>query len=124
MPSPPDDLERVWTGDAGPRDRNTDVRQYANPSEAGMRHVAAAARDAGVDGVLIIDYPVEAAEPMRRRVAAQLYDLYLADTSDEASASSNGRGVLSFIRAGFTRARADMGRDGGATGRKDPRTRR
>ena len=41
---------------------------YANPvvrMEAST--FARAARDAGVDGVLILDYPVEEAEPLRRR---------------------------------------------------------
>ena len=39
---------------------------YANPIlRMGVQRFAAAAADAGVDGVLVLDYPVEEAEPLR-----------------------------------------------------------
>jgi tryptophan synthase alpha chain len=94
---------------------------YANPvvrMEAG--EFAAAARSAGVDGVLILDYPVEEAEPLRvTLVGAGLDPIFLISptTSDERvrKSSALGRGFLYVIsRLGVTGARDDMAADIGS----------
>jgi tryptophan synthase alpha chain len=88
---------------------------YANPvvrMEPGV--FARAAADAGVDGVLILDYPVEEAEPLRSvMMDAGLDPIFLISptTSDERIRRSNdlGRGFLYLIsRMGVTGARDAM----------------
>ena len=93
---------------------------YANPVlRMDADTFASAARDAGVDGVLILDYPVEEAEPLRRPlVAAQLDPIFLISptTSDERIRRSSelGAGFLYVIsRLGVTGARAEMAEDAG-----------
>ena len=93
---------------------------YANPvlrMDPGT--FAGAARDAGVDGVLILDYPVEEAEPLRQPlVDAALDPIFLISptTSDERirRSSESGAGFLYVIsRLGVTGARDDMAQDAG-----------
>ncbi|MBA2303446.1 MAG: tryptophan synthase subunit alpha, partial [Acidobacteria bacterium] len=91
---------------------------YANPVVRMDPHVfAASARDAGVDGVLILDYPVEEAEPLRAPLmAAGLDPIFLISptTSDERIRRSSdlGAGFLYLIsRLGVTGARDDMAID-------------
>ena len=60
---------------------------YANPIEAmGVEVFAAAAKAAGVDGVLVVDYPPEESATFARAVKAQQLDpiFLLAPTSTEA----------------------------------------
>jgi tryptophan synthase alpha chain len=85
---------------------------YANPvirMEAAV--FARTARDAGVDGVLILDYPVEEAEPLRTpMIDAGLDPIFLISptTTDERIGRSAqlGRGFLYIIsRLGVTGAR-------------------
>lgn len=88
---------------------------YANPvvrmEPAGF---ARTARAAGVDGVLILDYPVEEAEPLRRPlIDAGLDPIFLISptTSDARIARSSelGAGFLYVIsRLGVTGARDEM----------------
>jgi tryptophan synthase alpha chain len=94
---------------------------YANPIlRMDARRFAESARDAGVDGVLILDYPVEEAEPLRAPlVAAGLDPIFLISptTSDERirQASDRGAGFLYVIsRLGVTGARDDLAADAGA----------
>lgn len=91
---------------------------YANPvvrMDPGV--FAAAARDAGVDGVLILDYPVEEAEPLRSLIVeAGLDPIFLISptTTDERIRRSSelGSGFLYVIsRLGVTGARQDMAAD-------------
>lgn len=94
---------------------------YANPVVR-MDAVAFArtAKDAGVDGVLILDYPVEEAEPLRAPlVEAGLDPIFLISptTSDARIRRSSelGRGFLYVIsRLGVTGARDQLARDTGA----------
>lgn len=98
---------------------------YANPV---LRMAAAvfarAAADAGVDGVLILDYPVEEAEPLRvPLIDAGLDPIFLISptTSDRRIRRSGelGRGFLYVIsRLGVTGARDQLAADiGGLVGR-------
>ena len=94
---------------------------YANPVlRMDAELFARTAADAGVDGVLILDYPVEEAEPLRAPlVDAGLDPIFLISptTSDERirRASELGRGFLYVIsRLGVTGARDEMARDAGA----------
>jgi tryptophan synthase alpha chain len=94
---------------------------YANPVLRMDPHAfAAAARDAGVDGVLILDYPVEEADPLRAPlVAADLDPIFLISptTTDERIRRSSdlGAGFLYLIsRLGVTGARDRMAADAGA----------
>jgi tryptophan synthase alpha chain len=91
---------------------------YANPvARMDPRTFASAARDAGVDGVLILDYPIEEAEPLRTPlVEAGLDPIFLLSptTSDERirRAGELGRGFLYVIsRLGVTGARSEMAAD-------------
>ena len=88
---------------------------YANPVlKMDPRAFARAAADAGADGVLILDYPVEEAEPLRRPlVDAGLDPIFLVSptTTDERIRRSAelGRGFLYVIsRLGVTGMRASM----------------
>ena len=93
---------------------------YANPVVRMDPHVfAASARDAGVDGVLILDYPVEEAEPLRGPLVEQgIAPVFLISptTSSERIRRSGelGAGFLYVIsRLGVTGARDDMAADVG-----------
>lgn len=98
---------------------------YANPVLRMAPAVfARAAADAGVDGVLILDYPVEEAEPLRAPlIDAGLDPIFLISptTSDRRIRRSGelGRGFLYVIsRLGVTGARDQLATDiGGLVGR-------
>lgn len=90
---------------------------YANPVlRMDATVFAQSAKEAGVDGVLILDYPVEEAESLRcTMVEAGLDPIFLISptTSDERIRKSSelGSGFLYVIsRLGVTGARADMAR--------------
>jgi len=91
---------------------------YANPvvrMDAGA--FAASARQAGVDGVLLLDYPVEEAEPLRAPLVAEGLDpiFLISPTTSDARirrSSEIGSGFLYVIsRLGVTGARDDMATD-------------
>ena len=91
---------------------------YANPVlRMEPQAFARAAADAGVDGVLILDYPVEEAEPLRAPlVDAGLDPIFLVSptTTDERIRRSGelGRGFLYVIsRLGVTGMRAQLASD-------------
>ena len=91
---------------------------YANPVvRMDPQTFATTARDAGVDGVLILDYPVEEAEPLRRPILdAGMDPIFLISptTSDERIRRSSelGSGFLYVIsRLGVTGVRDDMAPD-------------
>ncbi len=91
---------------------------YANPIvRMGEAAFARAAADAGVDGVLVLDLPVEEARSFRQRlVDADLDPIFLLSptTSDERIRQSAelGRGFLYVIsRLGVTGARERLGAD-------------
>lgn len=88
---------------------------YANPVlRMGERAFIRAAADAGVDGVLMLDLPVEEAGPFNRDLVEAGIDpiCLLSPTSTPArieSAAQAGRGFLYVIsRMGVTGARAEM----------------
>ena len=88
---------------------------YLNPLlRFGLPRFAARAAAAGVDGVLVLDLPVEEAEPLREMLArAGLAMIFLVSptTSDErlARAAALGQGFLYAIsRLGVTGARASL----------------
>lgn len=94
---------------------------YANPVvRMGPDAFAQAARAAGVDGVLILDYPVEEAEPLRKPLAeAGLDPIFLISptTSGERIRRSSelGAGFLYVIsRLGVTGTRDEIASDAGA----------
>jgi tryptophan synthase alpha chain len=94
---------------------------YANPVvRMAPARFAAEAREAGVDGVLILDYPVEEAEPFRSLLVETGLDpifLISPTTTDEriARSASLGRGFLYVIsRLGVTGARDRLADDAGA----------
>lgn len=73
---------------------------YANPIEAmGVETFAAAAFDAGVDGVLVVDYPpeesAEFAQAMRRNALAPIF--LLAPTSTEARIADVGALASGYV---------------------------
>jgi tryptophan synthase alpha chain len=89
---------------------------YANPIyRMGFERFAARAADAGVDGVLTLDIPVEESGPIRDALLGHELDpIYLLSptTSDERArrAGELGRGFLYLIsRAGVTGARDTLG---------------
>ena len=91
---------------------------YANPVVRMEPEVfARRAREAGVDGVLILDYPVEEAEPIRAPlISAGLDPIFLISptTTDERIRRSAelGRGFLYLIsRLGVTGVRATLAPD-------------
>ena len=93
---------------------------YANPVvRMDAEAFASAARQAGVDGVLILDYPVEESDALRQiMVDAHLDPIFLISptTTDERIRKSAdlGRGFLYVIsRLGVTGARADVSREAG-----------
>jgi tryptophan synthase alpha chain len=94
---------------------------YANPVvRMDAKTFARDARDAGVDGVLLLDYPVEEAEPLRGPIIdAGLDPIFLISptTTDERIRKSSelGRGFLYVIsRLGVTGARDQMAEHAGA----------
>jgi tryptophan synthase alpha chain len=91
---------------------------YANPIlRMGEAEFVAAAADAGVDGVLVLDLPVEEAGPFRDRlVAAGLDPIFLLSptTTDERirASAAMGRGFLYVIsRLGVTGVRDQIAAD-------------
>ncbi len=76
---------------------------YANPIEAmGVETFATAARDAGVDGVLVVDYPPEEARRMVELLDAQGIDtvFLLSPTTTEErmkTVAALGRGYLYYV---------------------------
>lgn len=91
---------------------------YANPIlRMGEDAFVTAAADAGVDGVLVLDLPVEEAGPFRARlVAAGLDPIFLlSPTTTDArirESASMGRGFLYVIsRLGVTGARTEVAAD-------------
>lgn len=85
---------------------------YVNPvTRMGVETFVNCAADAGVDGVLLLDLPIEEAEDVRRRLDARGIDLIFLispTTSDSrlAEAARLGRGFLYAIsRLGVTGAR-------------------
>ena len=91
---------------------------YANPVVRMDPEVfARAAKEAGVDGVLILDYPVEEAEPLRGPlIAAGLDPIFLISpttTDDRIRRSAElGRGFLYLIsRLGVTGVRDSLAAD-------------
>ena len=91
---------------------------YANPVlRMGEDAFVAAAKDAGVDGVLVLDLPVEEAGPFRDRlVAAGLDPIFLLSptTTDERirASAAMGSGFLYVIsRLGVTGARDQVATD-------------
>jgi tryptophan synthase alpha chain len=88
------------------------IFSYANPIlRLGAERFADRARDAGVDGVLVLDLPIEEADDFRNLLAARGIDTILLlspTTSDERlrKAASLGSGFLYAIsRLGVTGAR-------------------
>jgi tryptophan synthase alpha chain len=76
---------------------------YANPIEAmGLERFADAARAAGADGVLVVDYPPEEARPLVELLDARGIDtiFLLSPTSTDArvrQVASLGRGYLYYV---------------------------
>jgi tryptophan synthase alpha chain len=98
---------------------------YANPIlRVGESEFVRLAADAGVDGVLVLDLPVEEAEPFRRRlVDADIDPIFLLSptTTDERIRMSArlGRGFLYIIsRLGVTGARDRVAADAEALVRR------
>lgn len=73
---------------------------YANPIEAmGQKDFAAAARDAGVDGVLVVDYPPEESGELTGLLKAVAIDsiFLLSPTSEEARIQAVGRLASGYV---------------------------
>jgi len=73
---------------------------YANPIEAmGLSAFAAAAAKAGVDGVLVVDYPPEEAEAFSAAMRAESLDpiFLLAPTSTEARIAQVGKIASGYV---------------------------
>ena len=73
---------------------------YANPIERmGMQHFIDAAKSAGVDGVLVVDYPPEECEAFAAAMAAAGMDtiFLLAPTSTEARIASVGKIASGYV---------------------------
>lgn len=94
---------------------------YANPVlRMGLPRFAATARDAGVDGVLVLDLPLEEASDLRATLdGAGLDTIFLLSptttTARIREAGRLGRGFLYAIsRLGVTGARAEVADDAGA----------
>src|SRR5215208_1058439 len=91
------------------------VFSYANPIlRLGAERFADRARDAGVDGVLVLDLPIEEADAFRNMLTARQIDTILLlspTTTDERlrKAASLGSGFLYAIsRLGVTGARNEI----------------
>ena len=94
------------------------VFSYANPVlRMGVERFADAAREAGVDGVLVLDLPIEEAGPFRALLSERGIDTILLlspTTTDDRlrKAASLGSGFLYAIsRLGVTGAREDLAAD-------------
>lgn len=73
---------------------------YANPIERmGVSNFAQAARDAGVDGVLVVDYPPEEAEAFTAAMRAEKLDpiFLLAPTSSDARIAQVGQLASGYV---------------------------
>jgi tryptophan synthase alpha chain len=73
---------------------------YANPIEAmGLEKFTVAAADAGVDGVLVVDYPPEESEVLTAHLRARNLDsiFLLSPTTDEARMESVGRLATGYV---------------------------
>ena len=73
---------------------------YANPIEAmGQKDFAAAARDAGVDGVLVVDYPPEESGELTGLLKAVAIDsiFLLSPTSEETRIQAVGRLASGYV---------------------------
>lgn len=73
---------------------------YANPIERmGMAHFVAAAREAGVDGVLVVDYPPEESEAFAAALKAGGMDpiFLLAPTSTDARVARIGQLASGYV---------------------------
>jgi tryptophan synthase alpha chain len=73
---------------------------YANPIEAmGLDAFAAAARDSGVDGVLVVDYPPEEAGRFARSMREQGLDpiFLVAPTTSEARVAEIGKVASGYV---------------------------
>jgi tryptophan synthase alpha chain len=73
---------------------------YANPIERmGAQAFAAAAQDAGVDGVLVVDYPPEESEDFAAKMKAAGIDpiFLLAPTSTDARIAAVGRIASGYV---------------------------
>ncbi len=73
---------------------------YANPIEAmGLENFAKAALDAGVDGVLVVDYPPEESEEFSRVLLSQSLDpiFLLAPTSSQERFEQVGRLAHGYV---------------------------
>lgn len=98
---------------------------YANPLlRFGVERFAARAARAGVDGVLVLDLPIEEAGPLRRALAAAGIDtiFLLSPTTTRERierAAALGRGFLYGIsRLGVTGARDTLSSDAAALARR------
>jgi tryptophan synthase alpha chain len=94
------------------------VFSYANPvMRMGAERFADAAREAGVDGVLVLDLPIEEAGPFRALLSERGIDTILLlspTTTDDRlrKAASLGSGFLYAIsRLGVTGVREDLAAD-------------
>ncbi len=103
------------------------VFSYANPlMRMGVETFARRAADAGVDGVLALDLPIEEAAEFRETLAAAGLDtifLLSPTTTDQRirQAAELGRGFLYGIsRLGVTGARATVASSARTAGRADP----
>jgi tryptophan synthase alpha chain len=71
---------------------------YANPIEAmGVERFADTARAAGVDGVLVVDYPPEEAETIVRLLDAREIDSPTTTEARLAQVAALGRGYLYYV---------------------------
>ena len=88
---------------AGDPDTPVVIFGYANPIESmGLERFADAARDAGADGALVVDYPPEEAAPLVRELDARGLDMIflLSPTTTEArlrQVAALGRGYLYYV---------------------------
>ena len=95
-----------WVAEFRRTDAHTPVvlMGYANPIERfelrdGAGSFVTAAADAGVDGVLVVDYPPEECEAFAQRLAARGLDpiFLLAPTSTEARMEQVGRVATGYV---------------------------
>jgi tryptophan synthase alpha chain len=101
------------------------VFTYANPLlRLGLQRFAAQAAAAGVDGVLVLDLPIEEAGPLRQTLSASGIDtiFLLSPTTSRArieQAAALGQGFLYGIsRLGVTGARAALSADAAALAKR------
>ncbi|MCX8145681.1 MAG: tryptophan synthase subunit alpha [Azovibrio sp.] len=93
-------LEAVANFRADDNDTPVVLMGYANPIEAmGVERFAQAACDAGVDGVLVVDYPPEESEAFAAAMLAQSLDpiFLLAPTSTPARFEQVGRLAHGYV---------------------------